>query len=81
MDLLDRYLAAIGGRACASPVADIETELRGVLLSRVEAMEERLRRPLSGPEVSTLLTQLSNEARAAVARLTEAWRALPPATS
>ena len=51
MDLIERYLAAIGRQLPAKPAADIEAELRDVLLSRVEEQEADLGRPLTEAEL------------------------------
>jgi hypothetical protein len=55
MDLIERYLAAIGRNLPGRQAADIESELRDVLLSRVEEKEAELGRPLERPEVEALL--------------------------
>ena len=55
MDLIERYLAAIGRNLPARQAPDIEAELRDVLLSRVEEKEAELGRPLNRPEIETLL--------------------------
>lgn len=60
MDLIERYLAAIGRQLPAKQAADIERELRDVLLSRVEEQEERLGRPLDRPELETLLVDFGH---------------------
>jgi hypothetical protein len=55
MDLIERYLAAIGRQLPARQAADIENELRDVLLSRVEEQEARHGRPLQRAELESLL--------------------------
>ena len=55
MDLIERYVAAVGCELPSKQAADIETELRDVLLSRVEEQEEGLGRPLTRPELEALL--------------------------
>lgn len=60
MDLIERYLAAIGRQLPSKQAADIENELRDVLLSRVEEQEERLGRPLTRPELEALLVEFGH---------------------
>jgi hypothetical protein len=60
MDLIERYLAAIGRQLPAKQAADIENELRDVLLSRAEEQEERLGRPLSRDELEALLVDFGH---------------------
>jgi len=67
MDLIERYLAAIGRNLPAKQAGDITAELRDVLLSRVEEREERLGRPLSKAELEALLIDFGNP-------LVVAWR-------
>jgi hypothetical protein len=55
MDLIERYLAAIGRNLPGKQAPDIEAELRDLLLSRVEEQEERLGRPLTREELEALL--------------------------
>ncbi len=55
MDLLERYLSAIARALPVAQAADIQAELRDVLLSRVEEQEERLGHPLSREELEALL--------------------------
>jgi hypothetical protein len=57
MDLIDRYLAAIARRLPADKAADIVAEIRDDLLSRQEAREEALGRPLDQGEVSALIKE------------------------
>jgi hypothetical protein len=56
MDLVERYLVAIGRELPAGQAADVVAELRDVLLSQVEEAEERFGRPLTADEVGLLLT-------------------------
>jgi hypothetical protein len=56
MDLIERYVAAIGRQLPSKQAADIESELRDVLLSRQEEQEEKLGRPLTAAELEALLT-------------------------
>ena len=60
MDLIERYLAAIGRQLPTKQAADIERELRDVLLSRVEEQEGRLGRPMNRPELEALLVDFGN---------------------
>lgn len=60
MDLIERYLAAIGRQLPAKEAGDIMAELRDVLLSRVEEQEARLGRPLQKAEVEALLVDFGN---------------------
>jgi hypothetical protein len=60
MDLIERYLAAIGRQLPAKQSADIQAELRDVLLSRVEEQESRLGRPLQKPELEALLVDFGH---------------------
>jgi hypothetical protein len=60
MDLIERYLAAIGRQLPSKQVGDITTELRDVLLSRVEEQEARLGRPLTRAELEALLIDFGN---------------------
>lgn len=55
MDLLERYLSAIERALPAAQAADIQAELRDVLLSRVEEQEARLGHPLTRQELEALL--------------------------
>jgi hypothetical protein len=55
MDLIDRYVAAVGRQLPDRQAADIENELRDVLLSRQEEQEAALGRPLTRPEMEALL--------------------------
>ena len=55
MDLLDRYLAAIGRELPEAQRADITAELRDVLMNRIEEKEAELGRPLETAEMEALL--------------------------
>lgn len=67
MDLIERYLAAIGRNLPAKQAGDITAELRDVLLSRVEDREATLGRPLTKDELEALLIDFGNP-------LVVAWR-------
>jgi hypothetical protein len=60
MDLIERYLAAIGRQLPARQAGDIKAELRDVLMSRVEEQEERLGRPLTRQDLEALLIDFGN---------------------
>ena len=60
MDLIERYLAAVGRQLPAKQAADIEAELRDVLLSRQEEQEERLGRRLNRSEIEALLIEFGH---------------------
>ncbi len=60
MDLIERYLAAIGRNLPAKQAADIVAELRDVLLNRVEEREEGLGRPLTKGELEALVIEFGN---------------------
>jgi hypothetical protein len=60
MDLIERYLAAIGRQLPSKQAADIENELRDLLLSRVEEQEARLGRPLTRDELAALLVDFGH---------------------
>lgn len=55
MDLLDRYLAAVAALLPKDQRQDIAAELRDVLLTRIEAREAELGRPLDAAEHEALL--------------------------
>jgi hypothetical protein len=55
MDLLERYLHAVGRHLPAKGRADTLAELRANLLAQIEAREEELGRPLTEAEVATIL--------------------------
>ncbi len=60
MDLVERYLAAIGRELPAAQAGDVVAELRDVLLSQIEEAEERLGRPLAAKEVEQLLSDFGH---------------------
>ena len=55
MDLIDRYIGAIARRLPADQADDIVAEIRDDLLTRQEARENALGRPLDKSEVSALI--------------------------
>ena len=55
MDLIERYLAAVGRNLPTQQAADIEAELRDLLLSRIEEQESDRGRPLDTAELEALL--------------------------
>lgn len=60
MDLIERYLAAIGRQLPSAQAGDIKAELRDVLLSRVEEQEAEQGRPLNRAEMESLLTDFGH---------------------
>lgn len=60
MDLIDRYLAAITRRLPADKATDIVAEIHDDLLSRQEAREGALGRPLDRREVSALIKDMGH---------------------
>lgn len=60
MDLIDRYLAAVGVLLPQDEKADIVAELRDVLLNRREEQEAQLGRPLTRQENEALLKDFGN---------------------
>jgi hypothetical protein len=54
-DLIERYLAAIARDLPEEQRADIAAELRDEIMSRLEAREDELGRPLTGDEVEAVL--------------------------
>ncbi|MGN6818513.1 MAG: hypothetical protein ACTHJR_07565 [Sphingomonas sp.] len=60
MDLIDRYLAAIARRLPADKAEDIIAEIRDDLLTRQEAREEALDRPLDKSEVAALVKDMGH---------------------
>jgi hypothetical protein len=60
MDLVERYVAAIGRQLPPKQSADIQAELRDELLTRVEAREAELGRPLARAELETLLIEFGH---------------------
>lgn len=57
MDLLERYLQAVGQYLPAKGKVDTLAELRANLLSEIEGREEELGRPLNDAEVAAVLEQ------------------------
>lgn len=57
MDLLERYLQAVGEHLPAKGKADTLAELRANLLAEMEGREEELGRPLTESEISAVLEQ------------------------
>jgi hypothetical protein len=55
MNLLERYLQAIGQYLLTTTREDVLNELRVNLLEQIEAREDELARPLTEPELSTIL--------------------------
>ena len=60
MDLIERYLAAIGRQLPAKQAVDIESELREALLSRQEERESELGRPLTRQDIEALLLEFGH---------------------
>lgn len=60
MDLIERYLAAVGRQLPSHQADDIRAELRDGLLSRVEEQEASRGRPLTGDEVGALLVDFGH---------------------
>jgi hypothetical protein len=60
MDLIERYLAAIGRQLPAKQAGDIEGELREELLSREEEREAALGRPLTRQDIEALLLEFGH---------------------
>ncbi|WP_372784155.1 hypothetical protein [Phenylobacterium sp.] len=60
MDLIERYVAAVGRQLPEKQAADIENELRDVLLSRQEEQEARLGRPMTRSEMEALLFEFGH---------------------
>ncbi|HEY3949330.1 hypothetical protein [Phenylobacterium sp.] len=60
MDLIERYLAAIGRQLPATQAGDILGELREELLSRQEEREAALGRPLTRQDVEALLLEFGH---------------------
>ena len=59
-DLLDRYLAAVARELPGGKRKDIVAELRDELLSKMEAREEELGRPLTDKEVAGILKDVGH---------------------
>lgn len=60
MDLLDRYLNAVAAQLPTDERADITAELRDLILSRFEAKEEALGRPLTDAEREDILREIGH---------------------
>lgn len=60
MDLIDRYLNAVAAQLPQDERADIVDELRDLILSRFEAREEALGRPLSEDEQEAILQEIGH---------------------
>ena len=60
MDLIDRYLNAVAAQLPQVERADIVAELRDLILSRFEAKEEELGRPLSEDEQEEILREIGH---------------------
>jgi hypothetical protein len=60
MDLIDRYIGAIARRLPADQADDIVAEIRDDLLTRQEARENALGRPLDKSEVSALIKDVGH---------------------
>ena len=60
MDLIERYLAAVGRHLPPKQAPDIEGELREELLSRQEEREAALGRPLTRQDVEALLLEFGH---------------------
>lgn len=65
MDLLERYLAAVGRDLPKGQRADVVAELRDDLLSMIEAEEERLGRPQTRAELEDMLVAFGHPLRVA----------------
>jgi len=60
MDMIDRYLNAVAAQLPQDERADIVAELRDLILSRFEAKEEELGRPLSEDEQEGILREIGH---------------------
>lgn len=60
MDLVERYVAAIGRQLPAKQAFDIEAEIRDELLTRIEAREAEFGRALGRPELEGLLREFGH---------------------
>ena len=60
MDLIDRYLNAVAAQLPQDERADIVAELRDLILSRFEAREEALGRPLTEDEQEAILHEIGH---------------------
>ncbi|HZV83637.1 MAG TPA: hypothetical protein VFF48_01510 [Brevundimonas sp.] len=60
MDMIDRYLDAVAAQLPQDDRADIVAELRDLILSRFEAREEELGRPLTEDEQEAILREIGH---------------------
>ncbi|MEJ6788816.1 hypothetical protein BrevBR_04635 [Brevundimonas sp. BR2-1] len=60
MDMIDRYLNAVAAQLPQDERADIVAELRDLILSRFEAKEEELGRPLTEDEQEAILREIGH---------------------
>ncbi|MFN3668825.1 MAG: HAAS signaling domain-containing protein [Brevundimonas sp.] len=60
MDMIDRYLNAVAAQLPQDERADIVAELRDLILSRFEAKEEELGRPLTENEQEAILREIGH---------------------
>jgi hypothetical protein len=60
MDMIDRYLTAVAAQLPQDERADIVAELRDLILSRFEAKEEELGRPLTEDEQEAILREIGH---------------------
>ena len=60
MDMIERYLAAVAAQLPPDHREDIVAELRDLILSRFEAKEEELGRPLTDDEKETILREIGH---------------------
>lgn len=60
MDMIDRYLNAVAAQLPQDERADIIAELRDLILSRFEAREEELGRPLTEDEQEAILREIGH---------------------
>lgn len=60
MDMLDKYLAAVAAQLPTDQRDDIVAELKDLILSRFEAKEEEMGRPLTDDERETILREVGH---------------------
>jgi hypothetical protein len=60
MDMVERYLEAVAAQLPADERDDIVAELRDLILSRIEAKEETLGRPLTDDEREAILREIGH---------------------
>ena len=60
MDVIERYLEAVAAQLSTEDREDIVAELRDLILSRVEAREEELGRPLTDEEKEAILHEIGH---------------------